>query len=152
MKQFVKSFLLFMMMLSLYPLSAIASSQKDDVQAAYRDWCTAIGKAKGDGKVMAAFYASDATLLPTLSAKKITTSADLIDYFNHLTSKPNIRCTTKSIHTKIHHEVATNTGFYDFSFTEKNGKTKVLPARYTFIYKNMDGKWMIIDHHSSAMP
>jgi hypothetical protein len=38
-----------------------------------------------------------------------------------------------------------------FSYV-KDGDAKSLPARYSFVYRNRDGNWAIVDHHSSAMP
>jgi hypothetical protein len=26
------------------------------------------------------------------------------------------------------------------------------PARFSFVYRNRDGRWLIVDHHSSAIP
>lgn len=34
----------------------------------------------------------------------------------------------------------------------KDGENKSLPARYSFVYVKRDGQWLIVDHHSSAMP
>jgi hypothetical protein len=44
-----------------------------------------------------------------------------------------------------------NTGYYTFSYG-KDGETKTLPARYSFTFVKTGGNWMIVDHHSSAMP
>jgi len=31
-------------------------------------------------------------------------------------------------------------------------KTQYVPARYTCVYENRDGEWLIAHHHSSVMP
>ena len=52
---------------------------------------------------------------------------------------------------RVYGSTAINTGYYTFSYV-KDGETKTLPARYSFTYV-LDGEnWMIVDHHSSAMP
>jgi hypothetical protein len=33
-----------------------------------------------------------------------------------------------------------------------HGETKLLPARYSFTFVKQGEIWMIVDHHSSAMP
>ncbi|MGO9518536.1 MAG: nuclear transport factor 2 family protein [Candidatus Korobacteraceae bacterium] len=40
---------------------------------------------------------------------------------------------------------------YTFNYN-KDGESKSRPARYTFVYAKRNGQWMIVDHHSSAMP
>jgi len=42
-------------------------------------------------------------------------------------------------------------GFYVFSFKE-NGITKKSRARYSFVVEEVDGKMLIINHHSSEIP
>jgi hypothetical protein len=44
-----------------------------------------------------------------------------------------------------------NTGYYTFSYV-KDGETKSLPARYSFTYVKRGEAWLIVDHHSSAIP
>jgi hypothetical protein len=46
---------------------------------------------------------------------------------------------------------AVNTGYYTFSYV-KDGETKTWPARYSFTYVKKGERWLIVDHHSSAMP
>ncbi|GAE50948.1 calcium/calmodulin-dependent protein kinase II association-domain-containing protein, partial [Xanthomonas arboricola pv. pruni str. MAFF 311562] len=47
---------------------------------------------------------------------------------------------------------AVDAGVYTFTLTDKDGKKTDVQARYTFVYEKRDGKWLIINHHSSAMP
>ena len=53
---------------------------------------------------------------------------------------------------KDYEKLGMNTGKYDFTFTDDKNAHKVLHARFVFVYENLDGKWMIISHHSSALP
>jgi len=52
---------------------------------------------------------------------------------------------------RVYGDTAINTGYYTFSYV-KDGETKTIPARYSFVYVKSDRGWLIVDHHSSAMP
>ena len=52
---------------------------------------------------------------------------------------------------RVYGETAVNTGDYTFSY-KKGGERETLPARYSFTFLRVGGEWMIVDHHSSAMP
>ena len=109
--------------------------------------------ANGNPDAMAKFYAPDAVLLPTLSPKiLVNTNNGLNDYFVDFTSKKNIKCETNKIIVQSYKDIAVSNGLYTFTYVEKNGKTKTLPARFTFVYKKYDGNWLIVSHHSSLLP
>lgn len=132
---------------------AASKAEKEEVQNAYYAWCETIGTAKGNANDVVKFYAPNAILLPTLSHKILrNTNGGMNEYFTHLTSYPNIKCTPKELITHLEGHVAVNSGLYSFSFTDKEGHEKVIPARFTFVYKKIDHQWMIIKHHSSKMP
>jgi hypothetical protein len=52
---------------------------------------------------------------------------------------------------RVYGSTAVNTGYYTFSYI-KDGEAKTLPARYSFTFVKEGETWMIVDHHSSAMP
>ena len=52
---------------------------------------------------------------------------------------------------RVYGDTAINTGYYTFSFL-KDGESKSLPARYSFVYVKRNGDWKIVDHHSSKVP
>lgn len=52
---------------------------------------------------------------------------------------------------RVYGDTAVNTGYYTFSYV-RDGETKTLPARYSFTFVKDGGRWMIVDHHSSAVP
>ncbi len=132
--------------------AATTSEVKSQVNHAYHQWCTAIGKAKGNPKVVTQFYAPGATLVPTLSHKILRNKNHGLDeYFAHLTSHKDIRCIPEKNRIHLHGKTVTNSGLYEFSFMD-DGHRKNIPARFTFVYEKIDGKWLIINHHSSKMP
>lgn len=133
--------------------NVIASPAKVAVENTYRAWCAAISTAKGNPHKIIKFYAHDAILLPTLSPKILLNSkSELNSYFKHFTSHPNIKCTTNKLITRVYDNVAINSGLYTFSYTDHHGKTKAIPARFTFVYIKQNNQWLIIKHHSSKLP
>lgn len=71
----------------------------------------------------------------------------------HSGDRPDDRCLTPLASTLTKTFIKTkNDGYYTVSFSTPEG-TRVTKARYVFVYKRSgNGKWEIIDHHSSAMP
>ena len=49
-------------------------------------------------------------------------------------------------------DAAIDTGLYQFTLTNRNGSRSVVNARYTFVYERRGGRWLIVNHHSSAVP
>ncbi len=103
-----------------------------------------------DPDKMAALYAEDAVLLPTLSKEVRQSQPAISDYFRHfLALKPRAEVLQQTI--RSYAQVATNSGIYKF-FTEIEGAEHVVVARFTFVYRRDDDGWKIVDHHSSMLP
>lgn len=119
---------------------------KDEVRNLFSLWNKAL--ATGDPKKVAARYAKEAVLLPTVSDEPRTTKPAIIDYFtNFLKSKPQGVITDGNV--LVGDNWCEDAGVYEFTMG-KDG-SKVL-ARYSFVYVFEDGEWKIAHHHSSAMP
>ncbi len=104
----------------------------------------------GSAKNVAALYAEDAILLPTVSNLPRTTPAEIEDYFNHFLEKKPYGI-IKDRNIKQGCNKLTDAGVYDFEVTA-NGKKEIVPARYTFVYEYRNNQWKIVHHHSSMMP
>jgi uncharacterized protein (TIGR02246 family) len=122
---------------------------EEQVEALFADWNAAL--ATGDPQKVADRYAPNAVLLPTLSNNVRSTRAEIVDYFEHfLKNKP--KGTILESHVAVlNAEDAVDAGIYRFNLTQ-NGQVSDVDARYTFVYEKIDGKWLIVNHHSSAMP
>jgi uncharacterized protein (TIGR02246 family) len=107
--------------------------------------------ATGDPQKVADLYASDAVLLPTVSNQVRSSRPEIVDYFTKfLTQKPQGVIEDEDIDV-LDADTAINTGVYRFTLT-KDGKQQQVRARYTYVYELREGKWLIVNHHSSAMP
>ncbi len=96
-------------------------------------------------------YAGDAVLLPTVSNKPRTNPQEIRDYFVHFLEKsPKGVINTRTIHIGCND--AFDVGTYTFTVTGADGKKSEVAARYSFVYELRGGKWVIVHHHSSAMP
>src|SRR5882724_13371787 len=141
-------FALSIVLLSLAP--AASAGPKEDVAAAASNWAQALGEDDPD-KVLA-LYSEDAVLWGTLSPKVRADRAALRDYFvTAFKVLPSLKVAFGEQLIRVYGTTAVNTGYYTFSYV-KDGETKTLPARYSFTLVKDGEKWMIVDHHSSAMP
>lgn len=76
--------------------------------------------------------------------------AEIKEYFEtFLTLKPD--GTINEANIRIYCDMAINSGIYTFAIV-KNGKPEEVQARYTFVYRKIGDRWLIVEHHSSAMP
>ena len=118
---------------------------QNDITALFDQWNAAIQT--GDPKTVAALYESNGILLPTLSNKVRHNHEEIEDYFvRFLANGPVGKIDEGNIRT--FGEMAINSGIYTFSF--KDGTS--VSARFTFVYRWNGQCWMIVEHHSSAMP
>ncbi|MEI6633189.1 MAG: SgcJ/EcaC family oxidoreductase [Chlamydiota bacterium] len=102
----------------------------------------------GDPSKVVANYAERSILLPTVSNKPRLTPAEKEDYFRHfLEKRPSGKIDLRQI--EIGCNMAVDSGLYTFTFA-KTGE--VVNGRYSFTYRWDGSKWLIISHHSSAMP
>ena len=100
-----------------------------------------------------ALYAEDGVLWGTVSEQVRSTPAEISDYFEYFAKLPELSVSSYKGCVRVYDEnVAINTGYYTFTYS-KEGQTKVVPARYSFVYhKGSNNQWEIIEHHSSALP
>jgi uncharacterized protein (TIGR02246 family) len=136
----------------LITTSVFAASEKSQVQAAYHTWIKAVTTADGKPSSVLNLYAPDAILLATLDPKPLLTRKALRQYFVKFTGLKDLTATTQQLITRVFPGFAINDGRYTFQYQGANGKTKTVEARFNFVYRNVDGQWLIVDHHSSVLP
>ncbi len=123
-------------------------STKREISDLFETWNQALQTGQPDNVV--ACYAEEAVLLPTVSAKVRHNHDEIGDYFDHfLAKKPKGRITEENI--RIYSDIAINSGLYTFTLTQDGGRTEVA-ARFTFVYRKFEDRWLIIEHHSSILP
>lgn len=99
-----------------------------------------------------ALYDPEAVLWGTRSPTLRDNPATVRDYFNILkTVPPSYKAVMGEQRIRIYGDIAINTGTYTLS-EDRDGKPISRPARFSFVYRNRDRRWLIVDHHSSAVP
>jgi len=135
---------------TLFVANGAFAGPKEDVAAATMQWAETFGQ--NDADKVVALYAADAVFWGTLSPTLRSDRAAIRDYFATVFkqfSHPKVIFGQQLI--RVYGTIGVNSGYYTFSF-EKDGQPTTLPARYSFTFVKDGEKWMIVDHHSSAMP
>ncbi len=124
---------------------------KEDVAAATAKWGEVLALGEPD-PVLALYDDETAVLWGTISPTRLDGKPGIRGYFERAyKALPGLTVAFGDGNIRVLGDTAVNTGYYTFSFT-KDGQPKSLPARYSFTYVKRPWGWMIVDHHSSAMP
>jgi uncharacterized protein (TIGR02246 family) len=141
--------MLMSLLILVIPTLALAGP-KEDVGAATQAWVDGMNSHNAERVV--ALYDPEAVLWGTRSPTLRDSPASVRDYFKVLqTVPPSYRVVVGDQRIRIYGDIAINTGTYTFS-EDRDGKAITRPARFSFVYRNRDGRWLIVDHHSSAVP
>lgn len=122
----------------------------EEIAAATQRWIEAMSSHDPDGVV--ALYDAEAVLWGTRSPTLRDNPARVSEYFNILRSVPSsYKAVLGEQRIRVYGDIAINTGTYTFSEV-RDGKEITRPARFSFVYRNRGVRWLIVDHHSSAVP
>jgi uncharacterized protein (TIGR02246 family) len=132
-------------------LSPVATAgPKEDVAGATAKWAEIFAQNNPD--TILALYAKDGVLWGTLSPTVRSDPGAVRAYFvAAFAALPQAKVTFGDQLIRVYGDTAVNTGYYTFSYV-KDGEAKSIPARYSFAYVKDGDAWLIVDHHSSAMP
>jgi uncharacterized protein (TIGR02246 family) len=144
-------------MLLAFLLSACASTSgvgsdaaaKEQIAAAVAAWVAAYDSR--DPARISAQYAPDAVFWGTSSKIVRATPAQIAEYFKDATKRPDARASIGEQHIRVYGDVAIATGYNTFSDI-RDGKRTPNPARFSMVFHKRDGKWILVDHHSSRLP
>jgi uncharacterized protein (TIGR02246 family) len=123
---------------------------QQEVAGLFDQWNDAL--ATRDAQVVADRYAPDAVLLPTLSNNVRSDRAEIVDYFEHFLQNSPQGAILESHVKVLGPTAAIDAGTYRFTLTTADGQQSTVDARYTFVYEKVGDQWLIVNHHSSAMP
>jgi uncharacterized protein (TIGR02246 family) len=138
------------MLVCLVSASIAWADPKADVAATTAKWAEVF--AQNDPGAIAALYAKDGVLWGTLSPTVRSDPAAIRAYFvAAFAALPQAKVSFGDQLIRVYGNTAVNTGYYTFSYV-KEGEAKTIPARYSFTYVKDGDSWMIVDHHSSAIP
>jgi len=127
----------------------VGTAGNDQVAAATQAWRVAYDSR--DPARITAMYDSDAVFWGTTAKTVATNPAAVAEYFKDAPKSPDARVAFGEQHIRVYGDVAVNTGYYTFS-NVRDGRPVSLPARFTMVFRNRDGKWLIVAHHSSRVP
>lgn len=102
-------------------------------------------------KTVAALYADNATLIPTMAQKVQTDHAGIVEYFDFFLSfHPRVSIIEEHV-IEISKESYLHCGIYRFALTMQ-GVEQMVDARFSMLWQKVDGAWKILHHHSSRVP
>jgi uncharacterized protein (TIGR02246 family) len=152
-----------MFLLALMALPPAAGSRglgcvdvtEDQIKELFKQWNAALQAAPNPERV-AALYAENAVLLPTVQNGPLTNRGAIKGYFaeRFLPDKPSGTIDEPTRTIRIGCNVAFDVGLYTFTYKPPPPRPPKDPtkARYTYIYEYDGGRWLITHHHSSKQP
>ena len=120
------------------------------VRDATEAWIAAFNRS--DTAAIAALYDPQAVLWGTTAAQLITPPPGVQAYFEAVFAlRPVPHMALVEALPRLFGDVAVSSGRYTLTLSAAPQRREV-SARFSFTYRRTAGGWLIVDHHSSAMP
>ena len=144
----------FMLIVALLSVNVYANTNcvvptQQEVIGLFDKWSASL--ATLDSKEVVKKYAKDSVLHPTLLNKMLVDEAGKKAYFDGLLKKkPQVKIVERKIYTGCNYAV--DTGIFQLSLTDKEGKVSTSDVRYTYVHELQKGEWLIISHLTAIAP
>ena len=127
--------------------AAGAPDGQTSVAAATAAWVEAFNSR--DPARISALYDAEAVLSDTTEPGPRIGGAAIAEYYKSA-ARPTQRVALGEHTIRIYGDTAIDTGTYNL-FEMRDGQATLTPARYTLVYRNRGGKWLIVDHQSAPV-
>ena len=121
----------------------------NDLMQALEDWKEAYNSR--DPRRLQQLYAPGALITDDEYAAVPLSGAALPVFFDQMAQRPTARMRWMIGNLKLFGETAVRSGEYEFT-EQVGGQAKTRPARYSFAYQRIDGRWLIVLQHSTLTP
>jgi uncharacterized protein (TIGR02246 family) len=133
---------------TLIDLRLVNENVEDEIELALTNWLNVL--ADGNSVKMTDLYLENGVLLGTL-AKEIKQGHEQLQQYFEMFLKKNPIGSIDTFILQNFGDICISDGTYTFELDGENGRESVA-ARYTYVWKKENGKWMIATHHSSVNP
>ena len=130
------------------PMDFSFLQNKSSAQSFVQHWLDTV--CSHDPQAITDLYLSDGVLLGTVAENIKYGQSQIRSYFDMFVEKKPCGVITESSSVN-YHGISVVNGNYTFEITE-DGAIIQVPARFTFVLKQIGNGWKIDTHHSSAQP
>jgi len=134
----------------LYKMIGIKDNTPENTKKVIENWLRTV--CKGNAEDIVSLYAPDGVLLGTIAKSMKVGQKEILGYFDMFILKKPCGYFTEINIQNFGSDYAIADGTYTFELIDKKGEIEVVPARYTFVLRRINGVWKIATHHSSAQP
>ena len=132
----------------LFASKLVIANPLEAIKDATQSWADAFNSRVIEN--ILARYSAEAVFWGTISPTLRDEPAEVRDYFEVI--GPDARVLLGDQRPRVFGDIAVNTGYYQFADI-RDGKKTLVAARFSFVYERDEtGTWLIVDHHSSAVP
>lgn len=121
----------------------------NELMQALEDWKAAYNAR--DAPRLQQLYAPGALITDDEYTVVPISGAALPSFFDQMAQRPTARMRWMVGNLQLFGDTAVRSGEYEFS-EAIDGQTQTRPARYSFAYQRIDGRWLIILQHSTLRP
>ena len=130
-------------------LRIVNENVNDEIEMALTNWLNIL--AEGDPIKITDLYLDNGVLLGTVAKEIKQGHTEIQAYFDMFLKKSPIGSVDTFILQNFG-DICISDGTYTFELDGEDGQRASVSARYTYVWKKVDGKWMIATHHSSVNP